>query len=185
MGNLSKQGRKHSEAERLRGRVSSKIKEMVKLNKTRTDYKEKLQKLIDEYNSGSLNINLYFEALVGMARDLTEEDQRAISEGLTEEELAVFDLLTKPDISLTSKEKQEVKKVSRGLLETLKKEKLVLDWRKRQQARASVRVAVEEELDRLPEAYSEDMYWEKSDLVYEHIYNSYYGSGRSVYAEAG
>jgi type I restriction enzyme R subunit len=93
--------------------------------------------------------------------------------------------LTKPEISLTEKEKDEVKKVARSLLTTLKKEKLVLDWRKRQQARASVRVAVEQKLDRLPDAYSEAIYWTKVDVIYQHVYDSYFGQGRGIYAEAG
>jgi type I restriction enzyme, R subunit len=87
-----------------------------------------------------------------IAQELSEEEQRSISEGLSEEELAIFDLLTRPEMSLTNKEKEGVKKVSRDLLRTLKREKLVLDWRKRQQAQASVRVTVEEELDQLPDA---------------------------------
>ncbi len=40
------------------------------------------------------------------------------------------------------------------LLETLKNEKLVLDWRKRQQSRAVVRLSIEEILDRLPLNYN-------------------------------
>src|SRR5919107_953964 len=108
----------------------------------------------------------------------------AISEGLSEEELAVFDILTKPEISLTDQEKEEIKKIASDLLDTLKSEKLVLDWRKRQQARASVRVTVIDGLDRLPPAYTDEMYQEKSELVYQHIYDHYYGQGRSVYAEA-
>ncbi len=87
-------------------------------------------------------------------------------------------------MSLTDKEKGEVKKIARNLLDTLKKEKLVLDWRKRQQARASVRVAVEEKLDELPEVYTEEAYWGKCDAVYQHIFDNYYGQGKSVYAEA-
>ncbi len=78
----------------------------------------------------------------------------------------------------------EVKKVARDLLATLKKEKLVLDWRKRQQARASVRVAVEQKLDELPEAFDEDIYWAKVEAVYQHIYDSYYGQGKGIYAKA-
>ncbi len=58
-----------------------------------------------------------------MAQELSDEAQRAISEGLNEEELAVFDILTKPEMSLTDKEKQEVKKVAKSLLETLKRER--------------------------------------------------------------
>lgn len=55
---------------------------------------------------------------------------------------------------------------------------------KRQQARASARVAVEEKLDELPEVYDDDIYWSKVDAVYRHVYDSYYGQGKSVYAEA-
>ena len=40
--------------------------------------------------------------------------------------------------------KLQVKKVAQKLLETLKEEMLVLDWRKRQQSRAAVRVSIEE-----------------------------------------
>jgi hypothetical protein len=119
-----------------------------------------------------------------IAQELNEEDQRAISEGLSEEELAVFDILTKPEIPLTDKDKDEVKRIARDLLETLKREKLVLDWRKRQQARASVRVAVLDELEMLPSVYTDEMYQTKSDLVYQHIYDHYYGQGKGIYAEA-
>lgn len=42
-----KAGRKHAEVERLRGAVKSKLEDMISLNKTRTNYGERLQKLID------------------------------------------------------------------------------------------------------------------------------------------
>ena len=176
------EGRQRIEAEKLRGRASTKLKEMVRLNKTRADYQERLQRLIDEYNSGSLNLETYFENLLALVQDLAEEDRRTISEGLTEEELALFDILTRPEIPLAEKEKDEVKRVSRNLLETLKKGKLVLDWRKRQQARASVRVAIETGLDKLPESFTDRMYWSKVETVYQHVYDSYYGSGKSLYS---
>lgn len=51
---------------------------------------------------------------------------------------AIFDL-TKPEVTLTKGEEGQVKKVARSLLETLKNEKLVLDWKKRQTTRAAVR----------------------------------------------
>jgi len=60
-----------------------------------------------------------------------------IPEQLTEEELVIIDLLTKPDMKLATAEEREVKKVARELLETLKKERLVLDWKKRQATRAA------------------------------------------------
>ncbi len=178
------QGRKRTEAEQLKGAIASQLKQMVRLNKSRIDYWERFQKMIDQYNSGSHNIETFFSDLVDFAQELNVEDKRAIALQLNEEELAIFDLLVKPDVTLTKKEEQEVKKVASELLMTLKQEKLVLDWRKRQQSRAAVKLVIEETLDRLPQSYSPDLYELKCEAVYQHVYDSYYGQGRSIYAQA-
>jgi len=119
-----------------------------------------------------------------LTQDLNEEEQRAVGEQLSEEELAVFDLLTRPGPDLTEREREQVKRVARGLLTTLKREKLVLDWRKRQQARAQVRRSIEEVLDGLPDKYDKTLFAQKCDYVYQHIFEAYYGDGRSVYDHA-
>lgn len=59
-----------------------------------------------------------------------------------------MDILTKPEPKLTNKDKAQVKKVVRELLATLKQEKLVLDWRKRQQTRAAVLITIQDYFDR-------------------------------------
>jgi type I restriction enzyme R subunit len=174
-------GRKRTEIEKLKGAINSKLKQMIKLNRTRMDYQEKFQKMIDDYNAGATQDDSFFEMLMNFARDLEAEDKRAMAEQLTEEELAIFDLLTKPEVKLSKAEVKLVKAVAKELLQTLKNEKLVLDWRKRQQARAAVRVTIEVVLDKLPETYSSDIYEQKCDIVYQHIYDSYYGQGRSIY----
>ena len=176
--------RKRTEAEKLKGALTRKINEMVRLNKSRMDYLEKLKDMIDEYNSGASKIDEFFENLLALANELTEEEKRGIAENLTEEELALFDLLAKPRIELTRNEEKQVKEVAQELLETLKKEKLVLDWRKRQQTRAAVKLAIEVFLDKLPDAYSKDVYDKKCTAVYQHVYDSYFGPGQSVYAAA-
>lgn len=173
--------RKRIEAERLRGLINSKLAKMVRWNKSRMDYLERFQQMIDEYNAGSMNVDEFFRQLTEFAKELNREEKRSVGERLTEEELAVFDLLTKTDIELTKKDRRQVRKVARELLETLKKEKLVLDWRKRQQSRAAVVLSIEYTFDGLPSSYSRDTYREKCDLVYRHIFDSYYGEGRSVY----
>jgi type I restriction enzyme R subunit len=152
------------------------------MNRSRMDFMEKFQQLIDEYNSGAINIEMFFNSLVEFAQELNQEEKRAIAENLTEEELAVFDILTKPDMKLTRKEKNQVKRVARDLLTKLKAEMLVLDWRKRQQSRAQVMVTIEDMLDKgLPATFAEDVFHQKCDLVYQHVYDSYFGEGWSVY----
>jgi type I restriction enzyme R subunit len=44
-----------------------------------------------------------------------------------------------------------------------------------------VRVAVDETLDRLPDKFTRAIYADKCNLVYEHVFNSYWDDGRSVY----
>lgn len=176
-----KQSRKRTEAEKLRALISEKLYSMVARNKTRTDFLERFQQLIDAYNSGSQSIEAFFNELVRLAQTLNEEDQRAMREGLTEEELAMFDLLTKPEPELTEKETAQVKKVCKTLLEKLKAEKLVLDWRNRQQAQAAVKQTVKLILDGLPRVYTLSLYEQKCDLAFRHVYDSYAGGGTSVY----
>jgi type I restriction enzyme R subunit len=180
------QGRRRTEAEKLRGTVNAKLRRMLRRNQSRIDYQDEFQRLIDEYNQGSFNVETFFEQLVDFAQRLSEEDQRHIREELTEEELALFDILTRPEMHLTEEEERQVKQVAHDLLTTLTKEKLVLDWQKRQQSRAAVRLAIEDILyDRLPERYTEDLCDQKRDDVYHHVYTNYWGAGQSVYAAMG
>ncbi|GAA5509517.1 type I restriction endonuclease subunit R [Novipirellula caenicola] len=174
-------GRKRTEAENLKRAVGAKLTNMVTLNRTRTDLMEKFKKLIDEYNKG-LDVNGFFAKLTDFVKELSMEEQRGVAEQLSEEELALFDLLTKPEFDITPKEKAEVKKVARMLLQTLKEAKLVLDWRKKQRTRADVYTTVKTILDELPRAYTPELYEQKCDTVYQHIYDSYQGEGQGIYS---
>ena len=126
---LFEKGRKRTEAEKLKRAVGAKLQSMVTLNKTRTDLMEKFKKLIEEYNKG-LDVEGFFAKLTAFVKELSQEEKRGVTEKLSEEELALFDILTKPEIDMTKAEKEAVKKVARNLLQTLKDAKLVLDWRK-------------------------------------------------------
>jgi type I restriction enzyme R subunit len=178
-------GRKRTINEQFKGTVAQKLMAMVRLNRTRMDYLERFQAMIDAYNAGSLNAEEFFQQLMAFAKSLNEEEQRGVGEQLDEEELALFDLLTKPQIDLSDSDRDKVKATARGLLATLKEGKLVLDWRKRQQSRAEVRVTIEKLLDQgLPRAYTPELFEQKTTAVFQHVYDSYYGAGRSVYAVA-
>ena len=180
-----KTGRKRTMNEKLKGQVAQKLMALVRLNRTRMDYLERFQAMIDAYNAGSLNAEEFFRQLVAFARSLNEEEQRGVGEQLNEEELALFDLLTRPQIELSAADREKVKATARELLDTLKAGKLVLDWRKRQQARAEVRVTIEKLLDQgLPRVYTPELFEQKTTTVFQHVYDAYYGAGRSIYAAA-
>ena len=84
---------------------------------------------------------------------------------------------------LTGKDRDQVKQGAKALLERLKQEMLVIDWRKREQTRAAVRQMIEMALDEfLPKTYNKEIYEQKCERVYQHVYDAYVGQGRSVYA---
>ena len=171
-------------AERLRGAINAKLAAMLRLNRNRMDYQQKFEQMIAEYNAGTMGVDNFVEGLFNFANELHQEDQRANAEDLSEEELAVYDLLTQREPHLTVPERNEVKTAVRKLLETLKQEKLGLDWRKRTQSTAEVRETVSNILDdELPQPYTPELFGQKSEAVYQHIYDCYYGEGKSIYAE--
>ena len=123
-----------------------------------------------------------FEDLLVLAKELSEEDARAIKENLSEEELAIFDLLVKD--KLNPDEVDKVKKVAHELIAKLKKEKFVLDWKRKEETRADVKITIRDILyDNLPEpAYSEHDCEDRTQKVYFHVYDSYIDARVNVYA---
>jgi len=173
-----------SDLERLKAAVKAQLEHMVRLNRTRADYLQKFEALIEAYNSGSRNIEEVFRDLLALTKTLTEEQGRHVREHLSEAELTVFDILTRPGPELTGEERDEVKKVAQQLLTRLNA-LLALDWRKRSAARAQIRLAIEDVLDDgLPKPYTKELYKTKCDALFEHVYESYLGDGKSVYSEA-
>jgi type I restriction enzyme R subunit len=167
---------------RLQTSLGQRIDRMVRVNPMRVDYAQRLRDLIDRYNAGSANIDAFFEELKELARSLSEEEERHVREHFSEEELAVFDLLTKPEPALSPTQEEQVKRVVRDLLQKLKSELLVLDWRKHQGTRAAVRVGIERLLDAgLPDVYDRALFARKSESVFEHVFESYGDAGDSLY----
>ena len=172
----------NTDVERLKAAVRAQLESMVRLNPTRADYLTKFQELIEGYNSGSRNIEEIFKELLALSLILTDEQTRHVRENLSEEELTILDILTRPAPELATEEREEVKKVAHHLLEKLHK-LLVLGWRQKISTRARVKIEIENALDEgLPRAYSKDLYEAKCSAVFEHVYQSYQGEGQSVYA---
>jgi type I restriction enzyme R subunit len=69
-----------------------------------------------------------------------------VRENMSEEELVIFDILTRPAPELSSEERTEVKKAARELLARLKV-LLVLNWRQKSAARSQLKLTIEDTLD--------------------------------------
>jgi len=170
---------KNIEIADLRAFIAHKLEQMLQANATRSDFAERLQKIIDNYNSGGSSNEQYFEELLKFTRDLKAEDERHVREGLTEDELELYDLL-KQD-GLTHDENQKVKLAARHLLHRLLDESprvLVQDWFKDRQTQEVVRNAVLTVLDAdLPASYDRAVFKQKCDRVFDAMVN-YASAGR-------
>jgi len=172
----------NTDLERLKAAVKVQLEKMVRLNKTRSDYLEKFTAMIDAYNAGSRNIEETLNDLMALSMQLTKEQTRHVRENLSEEELTIFDILTRPAPKLTSEERDQVKKVAHQLLERVRA-LLVIGWHQRVTSRAKVKETIEDTLDEgLPLPYGKVEFKAKCSNLFEHIYESYQGDGRSIYA---
>jgi type I restriction enzyme R subunit len=174
---------KNTDLEALKAAIRAKLDKLVRLNRTRADFAEKFEALIESYNAGSRSIEQLLEELLKLSNSLDDEQERHVRENLSEEELVIFDILTRPAPELSTDERTEVKKVARELLTRLK-QLLVLNWRQKAAARSTLKLAIEDTLDSgLPRAYAPEMYRQKCSAVFEHVYESYPERNAGVYAD--
>lgn len=177
----------NTDIEVLKAAIRAQLEKLIRLNRTRTDFAEKFEELIESYNSGSRNIEELFRELMTFSRSLGEEQQRHVRENLSEEELVIFDILTRPAPEMSPEERAEVKKVAREMLARLKGIlALNVNWRNKSAARSQVKLTIEDVLDTgLPPAYDKPLYDQKCSALFEHFYESYPEQGIGVYERVG
>ncbi|MFA6505428.1 MAG: type I restriction endonuclease subunit R [Treponemataceae bacterium] len=162
---------KNIEIANLREFLKKKLEEMMALNATRAGFAARLQAIIDVYNSGGMKTESYYEEFLRYAKDLGEEETRAAREGLTEDELELFDILKKDKMS--ADETVRVKNAAKHLLSRLRDGKpkvLVPSWFKDTRSKLSVKSAIDEVLDTdLPESYDRALFTERSRRLFELI----------------
>ncbi|WP_295431852.1 HsdR family type I site-specific deoxyribonuclease [uncultured Thiodictyon sp.] len=161
---------KNIEIADLRAFLEQKLADMMKQNRTRRDFAQRLQAIIDTYNAGSTSADADYAALLRFTQALREEEERHVRMGLTEDELELYDLLCKD--KMTKDEEQRVRLAAKALLRRLTGEAprvLVQDWFKDSQTRLAVRDEVGKVLDlHLPDqGYDKDLFTQKRDRVFE------------------
>ena len=157
----------------LRKFIQQKLDAMIRQNVTRIDFAQRYQAIIDAYNAGGSSTENFYTDLMNFTRGMQAEAERHVREGLSEDELELFDLLKKD--RMTKEETQRVKLAARSLLRRLVEEHpkvLVQDWFKDTQSQLTVRDAVEKVLDdNLPDSYDRALFKKKCDNVYELIFD--------------
>lgn len=163
---------KNIEIANLRAFLEKKLEDMLRENSTRVNFAERLQRVIDRYNSGGMNTENYYDELVNFAENIQSEDERHIREGLTKDELELFDILKKD--KMTKEEEIKVKNAAKDLLIRLKDTQpkvLIQDWFKDSQSQNKVKSAIEDVLDQdLPRSYDINLFKEKSRKIFELVF---------------
>lgn len=157
----------------LRELLEIKLRQMMAQNKTRGSFLENFQKIIDDYNSGSISIEEAYEELVKQAEAMNEEQQRAAKNEMTEEEQELFDLLKKD--KLTKEEEKSVRLAAKSLLEKLydaKNKILIQEWHKEKATQEKVKREIQLVLGSLlPEtSYDRLVFSQKVDVAFQHFY---------------
>ncbi len=181
---------KRTIVQNLKLAIEQRLKKLLERNPLRADFQKHYEDVVSEYNreKDRLTIEKTFEALLKLVQELDDEDSRAMREGLDEENLALFDLLKKPD--LNAKDIGRIKTVAVQLLETLKAEKLQIDqWREKVITRDAVRIAIRDFLwsddTGLPvDLYSEEDVRNKAEEVFRHVYRVYPRIPSPFYSQA-
>jgi len=174
----------------LRQVVENRLRRLLEQNPLRTDFQQHYENIVSDYNreKDRVTIEKTFEELFKLVQALDEEEERAVREGLDEETLAIFDLLKKPDLSVTQIKK--IKEVAVELLSRLKAQKLRIDhWRDKESTRDAVKLTISDflwsEETGLPVGiYSEVDVQSRAEDVFRHIFRAYPTLPSPYYATA-
>lgn len=104
-------------------------------------FSEMLQKVMNSYLNGLLTNQEVIDELLKLAKEMQKNQQEGNALGLTDEELAFYDALTKPQAIKDFYENDQLVAMTKELTETLRKNKTI-DWQKKNSARAKMRMLI-------------------------------------------
>lgn len=134
---------KHAALQDIRELVEKKLAEMLARNPKRMDYYKKYQMIVADYNreKDRATVEETFANVIKLVSEMDEELQRHVREGLSEEELTMFDMLLKEDISKADRER--LKQASKGLLASIKEHLVSMPtWTKNAATQADVQMFI-------------------------------------------
>ena len=156
--------------------IQHKLDSMLFANPDRINYYERYQQIIDDYNSEKdrATIEKTFMELMDLANQMSQEEQRYVREGFTsDEELSLYDMLFRDDLSKTDIKK--LKKVAASLLQKIKMKIAEFDhWTDKQETKAAIDNLIRDTLwAELPECYDEVSISMYRQQIYEYVYTRY------------
>ncbi|MEA4921707.1 MAG: type I restriction endonuclease subunit R [Clostridiaceae bacterium] len=132
----------------LKKLLNEQVKLYSKTNLVKSEkFSEKLQRLMNSYINGLISNEEVIEELKKLAQEMAQANDESNSLGLSPEELAFYDALTKPQAVKDFYNSDVLIEMTRELTEELRKNRTI-DWQKKESARASMRKLVKRLLKR-------------------------------------
>ena len=139
---ISKMKEKNLAVELLKKLIAEQIQIYRRSNVVKSEkFSEIIQSVMNRYLNGMLTNEEVIEELLKMAQQIREAHDAGNELGLSEDELAFYDALTKPQAIKDFYENDELIAITKELTETLRKNRSV-DWQKRDSARAKMRMMI-------------------------------------------
>lgn len=156
--------------------IQQRLDAMLFNNPDRINYYERYQQIIANYNAEKdrATIEKTFMELMDLANSMNQEEQRYAREGFTsDEELSLYDMLLRDDLSKNDIKK--LKEVAATLLQRIKGKIAELDhWTDKQETKAEVDNLIRDTLwAELPECYDEVSISSYRQQIYEYVYTRY------------
>ena len=139
---VSKMKEKNLALELLKRLIAEQIVVYKHTNVVKSEkFSEIIQSRLNSYLNGMLTNEEVIQELLKLAREISDAKKAGEKLGLTEDELAFYDALTKPEAIKDFYENDELIAITKELTETLRKNRTI-DWQKKDSARAKMRMMI-------------------------------------------
>ncbi|WP_421776634.1 type I restriction endonuclease subunit R [Gardnerella sp. KA00255] len=148
MSEVSKMKEKNIAVKILESLISEQVRIYKKTNVVKSEkFSEIMQSIINRYINGMITNEKVIEELFDMAKQIMHEKSIGKELGLTDEELAFYDALTKPQAIKDRYKNDQLVAITKELTETLRKNRTI-DWQKKETVRARMRICVKRLLNK-------------------------------------
>ncbi len=139
---ISKMKEKNLAVELLKKLIAEQVQIYRRTNVVKSEkFSEIIQRTMNSYLNGMLTNEQVIEELMNLAKQISEAHKEGEQLGLTADELAFYDALTKPQAIKDFYENEELIAITKELADTLRKNRTI-DWQKRDSARARMRMLI-------------------------------------------
>ena len=145
---IARMKQKNLAVELLKKLIAEQVIQYRRTNVVKSEkFSEMIQRIMNSYLNGMLTNQQVIDELLRLAKEIQDSAKQGENLGLTAEEMAFYDALTRPEAIKDFYENEELVALTRELTETLRKNKTI-DWQKRNAARARMRMMIKRLLKR-------------------------------------